>query len=136
MDKRTALVDYLKLLIGSVYKWGGDGPYNVGFDCSGLVLEGLASIGLWGKGDTTSQGIYNHFSPTSNKKLPSKMRAGDLLFFGKDLSSITHIAVALNPSQYIEAGGGDSKTVNEGMVRIRHIYYRKDLAGVLDVIKD
>lgn len=136
MDKRLLLVRYLENFIGSVYKWGGSGPYNVGFDCSGFILEGLMRMGLWGNTDTTSQGIYNHFSPTSKKLLPSKIKPGCLLFFGKDTKSITHIALSLDHVDMIEAGGGDSKTIDKGMVRIRPVKWRKDLVAVLDIFND
>jgi cell wall-associated NlpC family hydrolase len=134
--KRLVLTEYLSLFIGSVYQWGGSGPYNVGFDCSGLVLEGLSMVGLWGKGDATSQGIYDHFAPTKKKILPSQARTGCLLFFGKNLKSITHIAVAMNSEYMIEAGGGNSKSVNKGMVRVRPLGWRKDLVGVLDIFEE
>jgi peptidoglycan DL-endopeptidase CwlO len=129
---RHDLVNYLKSFIGSRYQWGGEGPYNIGFDCSGLVLEGLRSIGKWGMNDMNSQGIFRVFEAKGKKSVKADL--GDLLFFGKDTNSITHIGVAINNYQYIEAGGGDSKTVDKGMVRVRPISgWRKDLVAVLDI---
>jgi len=132
---RFDLVNYLFRFIGSRYQWGAEGPYNSGFDCSGLVLEGLRSIGKWGVGDASSQMIYNHFAKTD---ISSSVKAdiGHILFFGKNKESITHIGIGLNNYQYIEAGGGGSKTVDKGMVRIRPFSWRKDLVAVIDIFKE
>lgn len=133
---RFDFVNYLKNFMGSRYQWTGEGPYNIGFDCSGLVLEGLRSIGLWGKEDATAQMIYDHFVKVKGLLTPVKADIGDLVFFGKDLKSITHIGVMINNYQFIEAGGGDSKTVDKGMVRIRPLTWRKDLVSIVQIIKE
>lgn len=130
---RFDFINYLKLFIGSRYQWTGEGPYSMGFDCSGLVLEGLRSIGFWGREDATAQTIYNKLSKASLTKLTPKPDTGDLLFFGKSLFEVTHIGVAINNYQYIEAGGGDSKSTDKGMVRIRRIDYRKDFLTHLSI---
>lgn len=129
---RFDLINYLFRFIGSRYQWGGEGGYNNGFDCSGLVLEGLRSIGKWGSSDTTSQGIHDHYLKTGRAS-SSRADTGMLVFFGKDTKSITHIGIAINNYQYIEAGGGDSKSVDKGMVRIRPLTWRKDLVAVIDI---
>jgi len=42
-----SLTEYLKHFIGTPYIWAGDGTgtKSQGFDCSGLVLEGLYALG-------------------------------------------------------------------------------------------
>lgn len=130
---RFDFVNYLFHFIGSRYQWTGEGPFNMGFDCSGLVLEGLRSIGQWGKDDATAQNIHDKFSSMPKEK---QVSVGSLLFFGKDIKSITHVGVAINNYQYIEAGGGDSKTVDKGMVRIRPLSWRKDLVSVINIFKE
>lgn len=133
---RFDLIQYLYKFIGSRYQWGAEGPYNVGFDCSGLVLEGLRSIGKWGKEDASAQTIYNTFSTKHPPISISLKDTGSLIFFGKDIKSISHIGIAINNYQYIEAGGGDSKTVDKGQVRIRPFSWRKDLVAVVDIFKE
>ncbi|MBA3754834.1 MAG: C40 family peptidase [Nitrosomonas sp.] len=133
---RFDLINYLFNFIGSPYAWGKEGPSKLGFDCSGLMLEGLRSIGKWGKDDASSQGIFNKFEPSNSLITLGKADCGCLLFFGKDKKSITHIGLAINNYQYIEAGGGDSKTVDKGMVRIRPLSWRKDLVAVIDIFKE
>lgn len=132
---RQELIAYLKSFIGSRYQWTGSGPYNVGFDCSGFILEGLMAFGFWGRDDATAQVIHDHFLG-KGLLTPVRMDAGDLLFFGKDTKSITHIGMAINNYQYIEAGGGDSHTVDKGMVRLRPIAWRKDLVASLQIFKE
>lgn len=126
------LADYLMHFIGKPYIWGGSGA--VGFDCSGLVLEGLWALGMFGGGDTTAQGLCDNLAKTGWTSQPSaKIRRDDLLFFGKDRKHITHVAVALDRRLMIEAGGGGSKCTSaansSGMVRVRPI--RSDLVEVL-----
>jgi cell wall-associated NlpC family hydrolase len=126
------LTEYLKHFIGRPYIWSGDGtgPKHNGFDCSGLVLEGLWAMGLYTGSDISAQGIYNFFSKKWKTRLPKNSKDGDLLFFGKSVKSITHVAVALGNGLMIEAGGGGSKcdtaSNSTGFVRVRPITNRKD----------
>ena len=133
---RFEFVQYLFHFIGSRYQWSGEGPYNVGFDCSGFVLEGLRAFGFWGMSDASSQQIYDTFTKEKGLLTPTRMDVGDLVFFGKDLKSITHIGVMINNYQYIEAGGGDSKSVDKGMVRVRPLTWRKDLVASIQIFKE
>lgn len=129
---RHDLVSYLKSFIGSRYSWGAEGGFNTGFDCSGLVLEGLRSIGKWGHSDSSSQGIYNFFERNGGEEV-KKADIGDILYFGKDDKAITHIGIMINNYQYIEAGGGGKDTVDKGMVRLRTLKWRKDLVGIHNI---
>ena len=63
-----------------------------------------------------------------------------ILFFGKSKHNISHVAMVFDRRHnlMIEAGGGDSRTVNinmahaqGAMVRIRPISSRKDLVSVI-----
>lgn len=133
------LTEYLKYFIGCPYIWGGDGTgkHHGGFDCSGLVLEGLWALGLYTGHDTSAQGLYNNLSVTDGWKPsdPARLSDGDLLFFGKSIGSITHTAVSLGDGLMLEAGGGGSKCTSEtnstGFVRIRPVANRKDLVATL-----
>lgn len=131
---RFEFVIYLGHFIGSRYQWTGEGPYNVGFDCSGLVQEGLRAFAFVGKEDRSSQELFL-FLRGRGKEI-KKPQVGDIVFFGKDINSITHIGVMINNWQYIEAGGGDSKTVDKGMVRVRPLTWRSDLVACVDIFKE
>jgi len=124
------MIAYAKTWLGIPYKWGGDSPKGV--DCSGYVQLVLQKVGLDPKGDQTAQCLYNHFLQTGKKIVVP--REGALLFFGKSLKSITHIAIALSSTEMIEAGGGGSKTRtredaerDNAWVRIKPITNRRDL---------
>lgn len=128
----TNIVSYLTSFIGVHYMWGGDNAL-IGFDCSGLISEGLRSVGLCGKDRLTAQSIYDKVGKYTSTDVISE---GNLLFFGKDLKNITHVAIAINNFQMLEAGGGGSTTTSEARageidatVRIRPISWRKDLIG-------
>lgn len=122
------LSTYLLQFLGQPYVWGGHGGADGGFDCSGFVLEGLSALGYWGTRDATSQDLFNHFS---HLEAPlDRIYPNDLLFFGKDKSSIVHVSVAIDSRFVIEAGGG-SKSKKSGLVRIRPINFRKDLIAIV-----
>lgn len=126
--KQEKFIEYLKEFIGSRYQWGGEGGFNNGFDCSGLILEGLKAFGLWGNTDASSQMIFDKFKTWVTTE---SVRPGDLVFYGKDLKSITHISAVVDTEQVIEAGGGGKNTVDVGFVRLRPFGWRKDIVAVV-----
>lgn len=133
------MYQYLTSFIGVPYIWGGNNPL-VGFDCSGLVMEGLKRQGLVGPHeDLTSQGIYErlvgfkHFAPET-----VHLQENDLLFFGTSPMNITHISVARDNHIMLEAGGGDSSCTSveiskqkNAFVRERPIRMRRDLVATI-----
>ena len=129
------LTDYAKRFIGIPYKWAGEHPAE-GYDCSGFIQEVLSSKGLDPRGDQTAQDLFTKFLDEDGFVSPTEIKRNDLLFFGGE--TITHIALAIDELDMIEAGGGNSKTVNiataiaqKAMIRVRPISNRKDLKYVL-----
>lgn len=133
------IADYALKFVGRPYIWGGDGSGKCdgGFDCSGLVLECLQAFGIIPQIDLTAQGIYdilyNQLIWSSVER--GKEKPDDILFFGKDLKHISHVAISVSGGLMVEAGGGGSKCKNvaasTGMVRVRPISWRKDLVAAL-----
>lgn len=130
--------EYAQKFIGAPYIWAGDGSgakFN-GWDCSGLVLECLWALGILPQKDMTAQGIHDAIMDKSGHVVPRMyIAADDLLFFGKDVHHITHVAIALDNLLMVEAGGGGSKcktpATSTGMVRVRPIESRRDLVAAL-----
>lgn len=105
------LVSYLQRFIGLPYRWGGDDPME-GFDCSGLVMEGLKRLGVAGsKDDLTADGLYKKFS---NTKRPSgeAPALGSLLFWFDAQGRAYHVAVAVGDGSYLAAEAGTSQTTS------------------------
>ena len=126
---------YLMSFIGVPYMWAGNNPLT-GFDCSGLICEGLRAHGFI-FADMNSQGLYNFFLKQGKR---SQLAPDSLLFFGKSRDEISHIAMAIDESTMIEAGGGNETTTTlsaakaaNAFVRVRPITYRKDLVAVLKI---
>lgn len=130
------IADYALKFVGRPYIWGGDGSGKCdgGFDCSGLVLECLLAFGIFPNVDMTAQGIYDKLY-AMNWHHVTQRKPDDILFFGKDTSHITHVAIAIGNGLMVEAGGGGSKcktaATSTGMVRVRPISWRKDLVAAL-----
>lgn len=129
--------EYAQKFIGKSYVWGGDGSGKCGggFDCSGLVLECLWAFGKLPKGDLTAQGIHDKLLLEKGWKQGLSVKDGDVLFFGKDLHHITHVALAIGDGLMVEAGGGGSKcktpATSTGMVWVRPIAWRDNLVAAL-----
>lgn len=137
MTKLEIAIQYAKTFIGKPYIWGGDDPI-LGFDCSGLVQEILASIGMDPPGDQTAQGLYYYFRDKRNG-FEGVDGPGCLYFFGLSIQEITHVGFGIDcPELMLEAGGGGSKSVNaakaaelNAYVRIRPCRRRNDLVAVV-----
>lgn len=128
------LYDYAMALVGVPYKWGGSNPIS-GFDCSGLVQELLAAVGMDPKGDQSAQTLHDYFFA---RGIRTSMGLGALAFYGKDVKSITHVVMMLDYVNAIGANGGGSKTVDlksadsaSAFVKIRPLDYRGDLVAVI-----
>ena len=93
--------------LGTFYRWGGDDPQ--GFDCSGLVVECMKSIGkISRKLDFTANTMFTRWA---NGRVDTP-EPGDLVFWHSKVNSlhITHVEIALNDRLAIGASGGGSKT--------------------------
>lgn len=128
------VVEYAKTFLGKPYLYGGDDPL-IGFDCSGLVIECLKSVGMFPLQDMTAQNLYSYFKPTGTL---NKAGPGALCFYGKSTSQISHIAIMINDFQVLEAGGGTSQTDSfddavkqNAFIRIRPFMQRKDFVEVI-----
>lgn len=132
-DRAEAMIGYGFQFIGTVYVWGGkELKKDAGYDCSGFVQELLESIGIVSSGINNAMSAQQLFDKLHSHVQGQKVAgAGDILFFGKDLKSLNHIAIALSDRLMLEAGGGSDTLKQSGMVRMRPI--RKDCVAILPI---
>jgi hypothetical protein len=93
--------------LGEPYRWGGDHPEE-GFDCSGLVIEGLKACGLFPRdGDDSAAGLALKYP------VAQSVRPGVLLFWGAPKIIHVEIVVAVLGSEVFTLGasGGGSATL-------------------------
>lgn len=133
MNKKDIAIEYAKSFIGVDYLWGGETPH--GFDCSGLIQEVLASVGLDPRGDQTANALYETFKANEVQKASKACIA-----FWPKVGRKYHVAICLDSEHIIEAGGGNSKTINSDMakkqkafVRIRPLDNRGDNYTLIDI---
>lgn len=115
--------------LGKPYVWGGESEAEGGYDCSGFVFSVLNKCGMKVP-RTTAQGY------SSLGKKVSNIQSADLLYFGKSVKRITHIAIAINSTQMIESVGNSKNTkTNKGKgVSITNIFHRNDLVLVKRIV--
>jgi cell wall-associated NlpC family hydrolase len=89
-------VEFACAQLGRPYVWGGNG--EPGFDCSGLTHAAYAAAGL--SLPRTAQTQYN-----AGPLVPAEtsLQPGDLVFYGNGPQSVTHVGIAISPTQMIDA---------------------------------
>jgi len=82
-----------------------------GFDCSGLCIEILKSVGVLPRGgDWTAQGLYDMWKEFG---LLTEPKSGCLVFWkNKSKSRIVHVEYCIGNGLTIGASGGGSRTVS------------------------
>ncbi|MDO4612455.1 MAG: NlpC/P60 family protein [Actinomycetaceae bacterium] len=111
-----AMISFARLALGSPYTWGGAGPWEDGFDCSGMALQAIYAAGY----DPQPINVVAHAGPTyrtskelySHAKLESvpfgQRQRGDLVFW-QGRYGIYHVAVYLGDNQIIESYYGHTR---------------------------
>ncbi len=91
-------VAFARAQLGTPYVWGGDGPADGGFDCSGLTQAAYHAAGI--ALPRVAQDQYD-----AGPRLPaqSPLAPGDLLFFGTGPTHITHVGIYSGPGRMIDA---------------------------------
>lgn len=129
MEKRKYwFLKTVESFLNMPYRWGGDDPS--GFDCSGMVIEGLRSCGMMGlREDLTALGLWHKFA---DKAVPAPVR-GALAFWFHDNGKAYHVAVCLDDEFCLTADGGGRHTITtedaikqNAFIKIRPISHRTD----------
>lgn len=127
MDKRKYwFLHRVKSFENMPYIWGGDDPS--GFDCSGMVIEGLKSIGMLPlDSDYTANGLWGKFKYLETPQ----PEAGCLVFWFHDNDKAKHVAVCLDDEYCLTADGGGRHTITvddaieqNAFIKIRRIDHR------------
>lgn len=102
------------------YRWGGDDPIH-GYDCSGLVVEGLRAAGKMARDqDDVAAGLATRFPAAT------RIRRGVLLFWTWGGTSIVHTEVVWSITAggiyTIGAAAGGSKTTSAEAAAAQNAY--------------
>ena len=111
-QRRETMIGYALSQRGSRYTWGGAGPYALGYDCSGLVLQAIYAAGY----DPQPINVLKHAEPTYRtsqqlyasdmRSVPSAQRQrGDLIFYQDRSNTVVHVAIDLGDGTMMEAYG-------------------------------
>jgi cell wall-associated NlpC family hydrolase len=112
-------IAFAQAQIGLAYVWGGNGPQDGGFDCSGLTTAAYASAGI--ELPRTAQAQYQ----ITQRVAEADLRLGDLVFYGNPATAIHHVGLYIGNGQIIDA----PTTGSPVGVRPLHWGPRDDFAG-------
>ena len=96
-DAAAKAIAFARAQIGIPYVWGGDGPAEGGFDCSGLTRAAYATAGI--SIPRTADTQWRH-GPTIPAGQP--LQPGDLLFYGTPARA-THVTLYVGDNKVIHA---------------------------------
>ena len=95
----AAVIAFARARLGCPYVWGGTGPCQAGYDCSGLVMEAFLQVGVtFGSSRPTADAEYQ-YGPRVSTPAP-----GDLVFFaGSDGTPQApgHVGIVVNPRRHL-----------------------------------
>ena len=83
--------------IGVPYVWGGNGPDDGGFDCSGLTTAAYATAGI-----NLPRTAHTQYHATTRIS-EAKLQPGDLVFYGNPNTKIHHVGLYIGSGQMIDA---------------------------------
>ena len=96
-DSAAKAVAFARQQLGVPYLWGGDGPAEGGFDCSGLTRAAYATAGITIPRTADLQWRAGPAVPAGQALQP-----GDLLFYGTPAKA-THVTLFIGNNQVIHA---------------------------------
>lgn len=115
-------VQYIQRWIGTPYTWGGD-DFSA-FDCSGLIIEVLKSVGkFYDYEDYSAHQLYRKYKHNEVKEpFP-----GCLVFWFNKQAKAVHVAMMVEKEFLVHAsGGGPSvKTIKDAIEKNAYVMMRE-----------
>lgn len=102
-NKAQGAIDAAMQMLGAAYVWGGEGPQDGGYDCSGLVMMAYRTQGIYLDHWSVSQYRYG---ANGGAYVPlSQAEPGDLVFWSSNgsASGVYHVALYIGGGRIIEA---------------------------------
>ncbi len=124
---RESLATTALRFVGVPYVWGGTTPK--GFDCSGLTQRLFRLHGIVIPRDSDMQARFGRAKMPGN--VP-ELQTGELLFFGKSPSQITHVAMYLSDGLFVHAHG----QVRVSALFPAHPLFEEKFAGDWQLVRD
>jgi len=141
--EKDSLMKLSKSFTGRPYLWGGTSSRAM--DCSGFTKMVYYMHGVILARDASLQ--TKHGTLIQPNESLNNFEPGDLLFFGRDSSHVSHVAMSLGGDVYINASGkitensfnpekdNYSKSRKNGFIRCRRIFGNEGTEGI-QLIKD
>ena len=114
----NSIISLAKEFIGMPYVWGGGSAE--GFDCSGLSQFVYKMHGVLLPRNASAQAECGITVGKSGEY--NNLRAGDLLFFGKE--RVTHVAIYCDNGEFIHASSANGRVSINSLDPSSSIYYR------------
>ena len=136
---RAWAVSTLLSLHGKPYLWGGDDPM-AGFDCSGLIMEVLQSVGMIKRGlDYSAAGLADIYRDHT----VDTPKAGCLVFWCNSLGESFHVEMCIDKYYVVGASGGGRATDSlqdaidqNAYVKMNPLNYRGSNYIIVDPFKE
>jgi cell wall-associated NlpC family hydrolase len=93
-----AAINYACGQRGLPYVWGGDGPQEGGFDCSGLTKAAYGAAGI-----TLPRTAHTQFHAGPRVPAGQPLLPGDLVFYGNPNTKIRHVGLYIGGGLMIDA---------------------------------
>jgi len=137
-DLRFVAIEIAWRMWGLPYIWAGNDAV-AGFDCSGMQVEILQSVGILPDGDWSASMLWGRFVEYEIQQ----PKPGALIFWSTPQGHVRHVEMCIGDGLSIGASGGgrriktrEDAILNNAFVKIRPVIGRGIIKGYLDPFKE